>query len=119
VDVAGACDERHRVPGDRGVLRGIEAHGTVERLVVFDVELQFQAGEIGLRQVLQAQMVVIVVSVPEAQHREVLRSLKDPGDRDPGLGGVVERSGSGAPCEALQLEVAARVEDVERIGGQE
>ena len=42
VAVARAGDERHRVPGDGRKLGGIESHGTVERLVVLDVELQLQ-----------------------------------------------------------------------------
>ena len=113
VAVAGSGDERHRVPGDGWVLGRVEADRAVERLVVLDVELQFQAGEIGLRQVLQPEVVEVVVSVPPAQHREVLCSLEDPRDGDTRLRGVVDRGGRGAPGEALQLEVPARVEDVE------
>ncbi len=108
-----AADEGHRVPGDGRELRRVEAHRAVERVAIRDIELRRQAGEINPRQMLQPQVVEVVVSVPPAQHREVLGSLKDAGDGDAGLGGVVERSGSGAPCEALQLEVAAGVEDME------
>ena len=87
----------------------------VERLVVLDVEFQLQAGEIGLGEVLQPQVVEVVVGVPPAQNREVLSSLEDSGDRHTGLRGVVERGGRAAPSEALQLEVATRVEDVEQL----
>ena len=61
------------------------------------------------------QVVEVVVGVPPAQHREVLRSLEDPGDGDTRFRGVVDRGGRGAPGEALQLEVTARVENVERL----
>jgi hypothetical protein len=50
-----AADERHRVPEDRRVLGCIEAHRAVERVVVLDVELQDQAGESSVRQVLLAR----------------------------------------------------------------
>lgn len=60
-------------------------------------------------------MAVVIVGVPPAQDREVFRSLEDARDGDPGLRGVMDRSGRGAAGEALQLEVAARVEDVERF----
>src|ERR1035437_8341517 len=113
VTVASAGDERHCVPGDGGILGRIKADRTVERLVVLDVELQFQAREIGLRQVLQPEVVEVVVSIPPPQYREVLRSLEDPRDGYTGLRGVVDRGGRSAPGEALQLEVPARIEDVE------
>src|ERR1039457_2809535 len=51
------------VPGDGGVLGGVETDRAVESMVVLDVELQCQAGEIGLRQVLQPEVVEVVVSV--------------------------------------------------------
>jgi hypothetical protein len=112
VAVAGSGDEGHRVPGDGRKLGRVEADCAVECLVVLHVELQLQAGEIGLRQVLQPEVVEVIVSVPPAQHREVLCRLEDPGDGHTRLRGVVDRGGRGAPGEALQLEVAARVEDV-------
>ncbi len=48
-------------------------------------------------------MVEVVVSVPPAQHREVLSGLEDPRDGDTGLRGVVDGGGRGAPGEALQV----------------
>ena len=78
VAVAGTGDERHCVPGDGRKLGRVEADRAVERLVVLDIEFQFQAGEVGLRKVLQPQVVEVIVSVPPAQDREVLCSLEDP-----------------------------------------
>lgn len=101
VAVAGSSDEGHRVPGDGRKLGRIEADRAVERLVVLDVELQFQAGEIGPLQVLQPQVVEVVVGVPPAQDREIFGSLEDPRDGHTGVGGVVDRGGRGAPGEAL------------------
>ena len=40
----------------RRELGRVEAHRAVERLVVLDVELQLQAGEILLRQMLQTEV---------------------------------------------------------------
>jgi hypothetical protein len=52
VNVAGAGDERHRIPGDRWELGHVEADRAVERLIILDVKLQLQTGEISYRQVL-------------------------------------------------------------------
>ncbi len=67
----------HRVPGDGRKLGRVQAHGPVERVIVVDVELQLEAREVGARQVLQAQVIEVVVGVPQAQHGEILGGLED------------------------------------------
>src|ERR1039457_4087164 len=55
----------------------------------------------------------IVVSVPPPQHREIFGGLKDARDGDTRRRGGGGRGGRAPAREALQLEVAARVEDPE------
>jgi hypothetical protein len=90
--------------------------GTVERVVVLDVELQLQPGEAPPRQMLEARLVEEVVGAVEPQNRESLGRQEDPRDGDTRPGGVVDRGGGGAPGEALQLEVAAGAENMKRFG---
>ena len=113
VEIARAAHEGHRVPRHGRVLRGVEAHGAVERVVVLDVEFEFQAGEVRSRQVLQAQVVEVVVGVVEAEDGEILGGLEDAGDGDTRGCGVVQRGRRGAAGEALDMHVPARVEDPE------
>lgn len=110
-----AADEHHGVPGDGRVLRGVETHRAVERVVVLDIERQRQAGEVRPRQVLQAQVVEVIVGVVQAQDRGVFGGLENARDRHTGRGGVVERCSRGAPGEALQLEVPPGIEDAKRF----
>jgi len=111
VGVACAGDKRHGVPVDGGVLGRVKADRAVECMVVLDVELQFRAGEIGLRQVLQPEVVEVVVSVPPAQNSEVLRSLDDPRNGQTGLRGIVDRGGCGAGrrCGAVLRTTCSRL----------
>lgn len=108
-----AADERHRVPGDGRILGRIEAHGPVERVVVLDIELQDQAGEIRPRQVLLAQVVEVIEGIVEPEHSEVFCGLEDTGDGHTSGGCIVKRGRRATPREALQLEVAARIEEAE------
>jgi len=68
---------------------------------------------------LDPQVIEVVIGAPEAQDGEILGSLEDPGDRHTRGGGIVNRGRRGAPGEALQLEIAARVEHVEGAGHRE
>ena len=111
-----AAHERHGVPGDGGVLGGVQPHRAIERVVVIDIELQRQAGEVRPRQVLLAQVIEVVIGVVEAQDREVFGGLEDAGDGHTCRGRIVDRGRRAAPGEALQLEVAARIEDPEGFG---
>jgi len=90
--------------------------GAVGPVVVLDVELELEAGEVRPRQGLQAQVVEVVVGVEEAQDGEIFGRLEDPRDRDTRGGGVVKRCRRGLPGEALYVHVTARVEHVERFG---
>ncbi len=58
-------------------------------------------------------MVKVVVGVVKAEGGEVLGRLEDAGDREAGLGGVMDRGRGGAAGEALHVHVPARVEDME------
>ena len=114
VDVRPAADaafECERVPRDGRILGGVDAHRTIERVVVLDIERQGEAGEIRARQVPQAQVVVVIVRVVQAEDREVFCRLEDAGDGHTCRGRIVERRRGGATGEALRLEVPARVED--------
>jgi len=64
------------------------------------------------RQRFQSQVVEVVAGVVEAEDGEILGRLKDGGDRDAGLGGVMDWGPGSTPGEALDVEVSARVEDV-------
>ena len=111
-----AAHERHGVPGDGGVLGGVQPHRAVERVVVLDIELERQAGEVRPRQVLLAQVIEVVIGVIEAQDREVFGGLEDAGDGHTCRGRIVDRGRRAPPGEALQLKVTARIEDSERFG---
>ncbi len=106
-----AAHERHGVPGDGGVLGGVQPHRAIERVVVINIELQRQAGEVRTRQVLLAQVIEEVIGVVEAQDSEVFGGLEDAGDGHTCRGRVVDRGRRAPPGEALQLEVAAGIED--------
>ncbi len=115
VRIALAADECHGVPGDGRVLGCVEAHRAVERVVVLDIELQDQPGEIRPRQVPLAQVVEVIVRVVKAQDREVLCGLEDAGDGHTCRGRIVDRGGRGATSESLQLKVAAWIENTKRF----
>jgi hypothetical protein len=117
VHIALTGDERHRVPGDGRVLSCVEPHAALKRVVVFDIEFELQPREIGPRQVAATQVVEVVVSVPPAEHREVVGRLEDARDGDAGFGGVVHGGGRRAASEPLRLEVPAGIEDVDWFKG--
>ena len=100
---AGPGDERHRLPGNGRKPRRIEPHRADERLIVFDIEFQFQAGKIGLRQVFQPLVVEMVLSVPHAQDCEVVGGLQNDEDGHTRLGRAVHFTCRCATGEALQL----------------
>lgn len=64
VRTASAADEGHGVPRDGRKLCGIETHRAVERVVVVDVVLQFQTGEIRSRREFHAAGEALDVDVP-------------------------------------------------------
>lgn len=92
-----AAHERHGVPGDGWVLGGVQPHRAVERMVVINIELQRQAGEVRPRQVLLPEVVEVIVGVVKPEHREVFGGLEDAGDGHTCRGPIVERGRRGAP----------------------
>jgi hypothetical protein len=113
VHIALSGYERHGIPRDGRVLGRIEAHRAVERLVVLDIEFELQPGKVGSGKVFAPQVTVIVVSVPPAQDREVVGSLKNARNRYARLGRVVHRGRCATTGEALRLEIPPRVEDID------
>src|SRR5581483_1670328 len=99
------------------VLVGVQARGAVERVVLFEIEFELEAGAVGARQRLEAEVIEVVVGVVQAEDGEILGRLEDAGDGDAGLGGIVERDGGGPAGEALDVHVPVRVEDVEWLSG--
>jgi hypothetical protein len=85
------------------------------RVIVLDVELELETGEVRARQGLQAQVVEVVVGVVQAEDSEVLGRLEDAGDGQASLGRVMDRGRGGAAKKALDVHVPARIEDVERL----
>ncbi|MEK7754146.1 MAG: hypothetical protein AAB654_19635 [Acidobacteriota bacterium] len=78
-------------------------------MVVLDVELQLEAGEVGLQQLLQAQVVEVVVGIVETEQREIVGRPEDARDRQAGRGGVTDGGRPTAAPEALHLLLPARV----------
>jgi hypothetical protein len=88
------------------------------RLLILNVELELQAGEIGLRQVLQPQVVEVIVGVVEAEDGEIFGGLADAGDRQAGFGRVMDGGRRGTAGETLHVHAPARVENVKRFRRQ-
>lgn len=78
-------------------------------VVVLDIERQRDAGEVGLRQVPQSEVVEVIIRVVEPEDCEVFGTLKDAGGHT-GRACNVECCCGATAREGLQLQIAAGIE---------